>query len=198
LQKLLFSPIRDEAFQFEERRERAKAALESFAERTKEELQSAAIKYNSQTTGQTEESQEEARQDLISRYDEKSPTLITKEKNMIEEIVQVAQKRKESDRHDRISTNLVIKRAPAEAELNTSSTQIERQIESKRVEQDSTHKNTDNSELERQPENKLDAHLTLTEDSTVTVVQNDESFTTYYLAGAFLALAIGTVFFIKS
>ena len=61
LQKLLFSPIRDEAFQFEERRERAKAALESFAERTKEELQSAAIKYNSQTTGQTEESQEEAR-----------------------------------------------------------------------------------------------------------------------------------------
>ena len=45
------------------------------------------------------------RQDLISRYDEKSPTLITKEKNMIEEIVQVAQKRKESDRHDRISTN---------------------------------------------------------------------------------------------
>ena len=80
--------------------------------------------------------------------------------------------------------------------LDTSSTQIERQIESKRVEQDSTQKNTDNSELERQPENKLDAHLT--ENTTVTVVQEEDSYTTYYYAGALLALAIGTAFYIRS
>ena len=81
--------------------------------------------------------------------------------------------------------------------MDTNSTQIERQIESKRVEQDSTQKNTDNSELaERLPENKLDAHLT--EDSTVTVDENQDSFTTYYFAGAILALAIGTAFYIRS
>ena len=63
MQKLLFSPIRENeaTFHFEERRERAKAALETFAGRSREELQSAAIKLNNQTTGQSEESQEEAR-----------------------------------------------------------------------------------------------------------------------------------------
>ena len=61
MQKLLFSPIREEAFHFEERRERAKAALQTFAGRSQEELQSAAIKFNNQKTGQSEESEEEAR-----------------------------------------------------------------------------------------------------------------------------------------
>ena len=86
---------------------------------------------------------------------------------------------------------------PAVAVLNTNSTQIKRQIESKKVEQDSTQKNTDNSELERQPENKLDAHLTLTEEATV--VQIEDSLMIYYLAAGFVALtAIGTALYIKS
>jgi len=86
---------------------------------------------------------------------------------------------------------------PAVAVLNTNSTQIKQQIESKNVEQDSTQKNTDNSELERQPKNKLDAHLTLTEEATV--IQVEDSLMTYYLAAGFVALAaIGTALYIKS
>ena len=85
---------------------------------------------------------------------------------------------------------------PAVAVLNTNSTKIKQQIESKKVEQDSTQKNTDNSELERQPENKLDAHLTLTEEATVVQI---EDLLIYYLAAGFVALtAIGTSLYIKS
>ena len=37
------------------------------------------------------------RQELVQRYEEKSPTLVQKEMNMIEEIVQIARKRKDSE-----------------------------------------------------------------------------------------------------